>query len=159
MAMGRYLYVIWLFAFLISPAKSLAQQIVSVDPNPLKRPTPLVVVKTDDAEALLKSIVDAVKNAGFDITTADFREAMIEAQKQDNQPSKGYDRVIIWLERDFLDPSKFVKLYFLYGRYESLLGAEKKIYRIKVAESYEEEKVGKFKQFLISIANAGGGQK
>src|SRR5512135_3677361 len=69
--------------------------------EPLAPPKYLTVIQTDNPATLLKTVSETVKKAGFQIDQLDSREQILDASKKDGGPSKNYDRVIIWLERDF----------------------------------------------------------
>ena len=128
-----------------------------IHPFPLSRLEPIVVIQSSNGIRLLEIISDTIKHAGFKINRLDRGVLLIVATRADDAPSKDYDQILIWLERDFKEPLKFISLYFLYGRFEEILAKEKGVYRIIVDTSFEEERVGKLKQALISLSTSNGG--
>lgn len=118
---------------------------------PLERPKYLAVIQTENAAPLLGRISDLVKREGFNIDQVDAKDQQLMATRRDGPQSKSYDKVIIWLERDFQEPDKFVKIFFLYGRYMEVLGAEAGIHRVKIPYSVEEERIGKLRQSVSSL--------
>ena len=98
-------------------------------------------------------ISDSVQHAGYKVNSFNVREAALEATKPDDAQSKNYDKIIIWLERDFQEPSKFIKLYMLYGRYEYLFAQRRDVYRIQINQLFEDARVGKLKQSLLRLGS------
>ena len=124
-----------------------------VDSTPLARPVPLAVLKPQDPAALLDQITTTIKAAGFTISRIDTSDQLIDAKRAELPPSKNYDRVIVWLERDFRDPLKTVKIFLLYGRYEEIVSATRSVERIVISSDREEQRVGALKQSLLSGGN------
>jgi hypothetical protein len=120
--------------------------------EPLARPKYLTVIQTEDPATLLRTIVDTVRKAGFQIGQMDVKEQQFEATKNDTASSKNYDRVIVWLERDVQEPAKYVKVYFLYGRYEEIMAEKMKISRVELFPHEEEEHIGKLKQEILALS-------
>jgi len=138
--------------FLCFPVVSLSQQPApKINPNPLTRPQYLVVVSSSDVKELMKTIFDTITQAGFKIDHLDSKELQLEAIRPDHPPSKDYDKVLLWLERDFQEPLRYVRIYLLYGRYEEIWG---KVSRVEVSPSWEEDRIGGLKQSLISLFNS-----
>jgi hypothetical protein len=132
-----------------------AQQIAPpILKEPFGRPKYLTIIQTNNASTLLKTISEMVKKEGFKIDQLDIKEQQLEATRQDSAPAKNYDKVILWLEKDFQDPDKFVKVYFLYGRFMEILAEEKGVYRVKLTDSAEESRIGKLKQSIIALSTS-----
>ena len=143
--------VLCLFLCVPSWGQQIAPPILK---EPFGRPKYLTVIQTNNASTLLRTISDLVKKEGFRIDQLDVKEQQLEATRQDNVPSKNYDKVIIWLEKDFQDPDKYIKVYFLYGRFMEILAEEKGVYRVKVTDSAEEGRIGKLKQSIIALSTS-----
>lgn len=139
-------FFVLIFSFKISWSQEPAPP---VDPTPLERPLPLHIMKIDTNFILLDLIADTLENYKFNIVRRDDREQLIEAQRLDAPNSKDHDKVLIWLERDFQEPQKYLKIFFQYGRY-LLIWSDVK--RIKVDSDEEAERVGKLKNAIISIS-------
>jgi len=132
------------------PETSRAQQPVPVDPNPLERPSSMTVAKARDATALFATVAKVIGDNAFTIVSQDIREGTIVATKADQGSANNFDRVIVWLERDFQAPSEFVNIYFLYGRFEKVFGHSEPV-RIKVSAQDEQLRVGKLKRALLTL--------
>ena len=120
-----------------------------LDPTPLERPIPLCIVKIDTHFILLDLIADTLESYKFDVVRKDEREQLIEAKRLDKPDSKDHDKVLIWLERDFQEPYKYVKIFLQYGRYLEIWSDVK---RIKINPEVENERIGKLKKAIISIS-------
>ena len=120
-----------------------------IDPTPFERPIPLSIVKVDTHFILLDVIADTLESYKFDIVRKDEREQLIEAKRLDKPDSKDHDKVLIWLERDFQEPQKYVKIFLQYGRYLEIWSDVK---RIKINPEVENERIGKLKKAIISIS-------
>ena len=153
MRRGVGVFVIALLCLISATDAQAPQPAPKVDPMPLARPVPLAVLKPHDPAMLLEQIVTTVKGAGFSITRIDENDQVIEAKRVDAAPSKNYDRVIVWLERDFRDPLKTIKVFFLYGRYEEIVSTTRSVERIAISPDREDQRVGALKQSLMSGGN------
>ncbi|UCD18438.1 MAG: hypothetical protein JSV44_05890 [Candidatus Zixiibacteriota bacterium] len=131
-----------------------SQQIATIDPCPLERPSPIAVAVTNDSTDLAEGLRDVLTDEGFNIVFSSPVESHFEARRPDSAQPGDYDRVVVWLERGFHNPSRVVKLYFLYGRYEKVLGREVGIYRIEMDPAAIEDRVGPLKQALIALLNS-----
>jgi len=120
-----------------------------LDPNPLERPLPLSIMKIDTNFILLDLIADTLESYKFNIVRRDDKEEVLEAKRVDTPDSKDHDKVLIWLERDFQEPQKYVKIFLQYGRYLKIWSDVK---RIKVDPDEETERIGKLKKAIISIS-------
>lgn len=120
-----------------------------LDPAPLERPLPLSIMEIDTNFILLDLIADTLESYKFNIIRRDDREQLIEAQRLDTPDSKDHDKILIWLERDFQAPQKYVKIFLQYGRYLKIWSEVK---RIKVDPDEETERIGKLKKAIISIS-------
>lgn len=120
-----------------------------LDPTPFERPVPLSIMKIDTNFILLDLIADTLESYKFSIVRRDDREPLIEAKRLNAPDSKDHDKVLIWLERDFQAPQKYVKIFLQYGRYLKVWSDVK---RIKVDPDDETERIGKLKKAIISIS-------
>lgn len=82
-----------------------AQAFFQPDPTPLEKPRPLISLELDPANAHEK-VVKALGSQEFSHDTEDSRTGSIEARGPDPRTPGAFDRVIIWLERDYQEPSK-----------------------------------------------------
>ena len=103
-----------------------------LNPMPLERPAPLARIKATDPEKVMKAIADILRKFSYQIDRS--QAASVDARRFDapNRPNteSEYDRVIVWLERDFDKPLDYVNVFFLWGRYELIWGRERGIRRI-----------------------------
>jgi hypothetical protein len=122
-----------------------------IDPTPLARPSPLAVLQTPDPANVLDRIAVIVRNQGFVVSQLNVSDQVIEARRPDAARAKAYEKVLIWLERDFNQPATRVKIFFLYGRYEEILASRRDVYRVEVSSAEEDANVGTLKQALLSL--------
>ena len=127
------------------------------DPTPLKPPKPLVRIEASNDSTLWKAILNILKKFEFKLTNLDSKENVIEATRYhksvgDLLPSRDYDSVIIWLERDFDEPNKYIKIYLAYGLYSNVLADISGARRFKTSPLWEEKNIGKLKEALVSIS-------
>jgi len=132
------------------PRSSAPQQPVPLDPTPLERPSAATVARTRDATVLFTAVGKVVTDNGFTILSQDARSGTMAATKSDEGSGENYDKVIVWLERDFQQPSEFVNIYFQYGRFEKIFGRSEPA-RIKISTQDEQRRVGQLKQALLSL--------
>ena len=137
-----------LVALTLSPASGQAPA-PPIDPTPLARPAPLTVVKGAAPADVLVRIRETLARLGYAVTTAD--RTSIDARKPDPAPGKGYDRVIIWAERDFDKPLEYLTLYLAYGRYEEVWGSRRDIYRIRVDAEQETSRTARVREALLRL--------
>jgi hypothetical protein len=120
------------------------------DPTPFAAPVPLFVVETADVRYLLSNISVTVNNFGFNITNIDTLGGLIEATRH---AQNEYDNVIIWMDRDLNDP-KYVKVFFLFGRFSGIQDGGSGLRRILIDSVEEEKHVGMLKKSLISLSSS-----
>ncbi len=125
----------------------------NIDNTILSRPEPLFVIENVSGTKLLEEISDTLKSNGFSIVKFDNRDMQIESIKNIEQDSGNYDKVIIWFERDFFLPEKFIKIYLMFGRFLVVVSSETRVRRIEVSDIQEENIIGGLKRSLISISN------
>jgi hypothetical protein len=142
---------LFIMLFLITGSLFAQQPGPQINEEPLQRPKPLVVLETNQPTVLMERIKTTIVNNGFKIDQVDMREQYLEATKLDGPESKNYDKIIVWLERDIEYPNRYLKVYFLYGRYIEMISRKLDVYRIKITPSEEEGRIGQLKQSLISI--------
>jgi hypothetical protein len=136
-------------AVLCFPGLTRAQALFKTDPTPLERPTPLKTLKSGDATKICDAIAKALTDNGFKVANQDCDAGEFEATKKTNAAGE-FDKVLIWLERDFEKPKDAIKLYFLYGRYETLAGHPEPV-RIVATAADEQQNVGALKDSLTSL--------
>ena len=149
----KRIYYIGLVLIIILYGKSLSAQAIAppIIYEPLERPKPLVFIQADEPEKLMEKIKETISQYGFTISDIDTQEKYIEAKRSDDPPhSKDYDKIIIWLERD-IEKSNKLRVHFLYGRYMEIRSKTIDIYRVKINQAKEEERIGKLKLSLKSI--------
>jgi hypothetical protein len=122
-----------------------------IDPTPLVRPSPLAVLQTPEPAGVLNRIAVIVRSQGFIVSQLNVADQVIEARRPDPARAKAYDKVLIWLERDFNEPAARVKIFFFYGRYEEILASRRDVYRVEVSSAEEDAHVGTLKQALLSL--------
>jgi len=115
------------------------------DLTPFERPEPLFLVRSADTVRLFKEISGTVQGYGFTVTRNSSKEGVIEAFRRTQNE---YDKIIIWMERDFSEPTKYVKVYFSFGRFFGL-------HRIKIDSAEEGKHVGMLKNSLRALSNLG----
>jgi hypothetical protein len=113
------------------------------DLTPFEKPEPLFVVQSADTAQLFKDILGTVNSFGFTITRNNNKEGVIEAFRRTRNE---YDKIIIWMERNFSEPLKYVKVYFSFGRF---IGP----HRIKIDSIEEDKHVGMLKNSLMALSN------
>ena len=141
--------IIAAIAVLCFPGRTPAQALFTPDPAPLERPAPLKTLKSGDTTKICDAIAKALTDNGFKVTNQDCDVGEFEAAKKTNTAGES-DKVLIWLERDFEKPKDAVKLYFLYGRFETLAGHPEPV-RIRITAADEERNVGALKEALTSL--------
>jgi hypothetical protein len=141
--------IVTAIAALCFPGLTPAQTPFATDPTPLERPAPLKTFKTGDAAKLCDVIVKALTDSNFKVTNQDCDAGEFAAEKKTNRDGE-LDKVVIWLERDFEKPKDAIKLYFRYGRFETLLGHPEPV-RISTTPADEDRNVGPLKDALKSL--------
>ncbi|HKV60305.1 MAG TPA: hypothetical protein VJO16_00200 [Candidatus Acidoferrum sp.] len=141
--------VIATIAALCFPGRTPAQALFKTDPTPLERPAPLKTLKSGDTAKICDAIAKALTDNGFKVTNQDCDVGEFEATKKTRTDGE-FDKVLIWLERDFEKPKDVVKLFFLYGRYETLAGHAEPV-RISITVADEDRNVGALKEVLTSL--------
>jgi hypothetical protein len=141
--------VVAAIAALCLPGRTSAQALFAPDPTPLERPAPLKTLKSGDTAKICDAIAKALTDNGFKVTNQDCDVGDFEATKKTSTAGE-FDKVLIWLERDFEKPKDAVKLYFRYGRYETLAGHPEPV-RIRTTATDEERNVGALKEALTSL--------
>jgi hypothetical protein len=131
------------------PGLTPAQTPFKTDPVPLERPAPLRTLKTGDATRICDAILKALTDNNFKVTNQDCDVGEFAATRKTSTDGE-FDKVLIWLERDFEKPKEAIKLYFRYGRFETLLGHPEPV-RISTTAADEERNVGALKEALMSL--------
>ncbi len=141
--------IIAIVASLLFPKFATAQALFTPDPTPLERPAPLKTLRTADTAKVCEAITKTLADNGFKTTRDDCDLGEFEATKKTNAAGE-FDKVVIWLERDFGKPREALRLYFLYGRFETLAGHQEPV-RIKTTSADEERNAGALKEALVSL--------
>jgi len=144
------LLVIAVFALSL-PVTASGQAIFTTDPNPLERPAPLKTIKSGDSAKICDAVSKILKSNNFDIKDQDCDLGQFEATRKTGSTGE-FDKVLIWLERDFAKPKDVIKLFFLYGRFETLAGHQDPV-RIKAPPDLEDQ-IHNLKDALISVTVA-----
>jgi serine/threonine protein kinase len=118
--------------------------------SPFQRPAYLVAFKTGDGEKVFSKVSKALVDNGFMVSRSDSDRGELEATRNDSDSSGGSDKVLVWLERDFGKPNSLIKLYFVYGRFETLIGHDEPV-QVKTSPWDEKQHVGSLKQVLLSL--------
>ena len=126
----RFNILILLSILLFFYASSWSQILPPLPPEPppppptpvisdsLVKPVSVTPTKVDTTMLLIKIISDTLKSFGFDIVKLDDKKQLLMAKKQDNKKLKDHDKVLIWLEREFKEPYKSLKIYLIHARYK-----------------------------------------
>jgi hypothetical protein len=124
-----------------------------IDNAPFQKPVYFSLIKTKNTniDEVLDSIAGRVIKAGYEVIARNVKEQQIEAEKKDSRNNDSYDRIIVWIERDFEKPNEIIKVYLLCGHFEYILGAESKIYRIKINDIEENQRFNAVKKEIRSI--------
>ncbi len=145
-----------LFASLISlallPQTARPQQPApELNPVPLERPEPLARIKASDPAQVVSAVADILRKFSYQIDRSG--AASLDARRFDvpNKPEAEaeYDRVIVWLERDFDRPLDYVNVYFLWGRYELILGRQRGIRRVV---PWTERDIPRLKAAIVDLS-------
>jgi hypothetical protein len=125
-----------------------------VDPTPLERPqyVTIISIHKEDADKVLEIIADTLRKCGYSNVHSDIKEQKLEAEKHDFQDARNYCKVLLWLERDFQEPEKFIKVFLQCGRYEFMIAGTSGSYRVVMTESMEEQYFGKLRNSIESIS-------
>jgi len=120
-----------------------------LDPTPMTRPQPLCTVDTEDPAETLKLLVSAIESTGFQVTPKS-REGGLEAVRIDPVGSENSDRLLVWLERDYREPLKSVRVFSTAGRFMKLFGRID-IARVQLTEAEEGKRFGVVRSKLIEV--------
>jgi hypothetical protein len=129
---------------------AIAQAGFSTEVTPLQRPAYLVVFKTGDGGKVFSEVSKTIVDNGFMVSRSDSDRGELEATRNDSGSSGGSDRVLVWLERDFEKPNNLIKLYFVYARFQTLVGHDEPV-RVKTGPQQEKQQVGSLKQALLLL--------
>jgi hypothetical protein len=142
----RVLMTLMVLLYLTSCALVSSGDIMRED---ISRPEALATIKANDPHDLLSRIRDILQNEHFSIIKSN--SASIDARHLDNPDNEesAYDRVIIWLERDLNDPLQYIRVYFVWGRYEMILGSTRGIRR--VFADHESPEIAAVKASILGL--------
>jgi hypothetical protein len=121
----------------------------ALDPTPLEHPLPITSVRTSDPAQLIPRIRAALAASGFRVTRVDIAKLTVDAQRNDRQGSKDYDRVIVWLERSLTIPTESYDLFLTFGRYEAMWGRD--IYRVRVDDAFVQARISTLRNRLLGL--------
>ena len=139
-------YFIMVYGFTQEAAKP-------IDHTILARPTPLFTVADMSGFELLSSLSDSLRRHGYEIIKFDRVNMQIESRFLFSSENERYDKIIVWLERDFHMPEKFIKVYLIFGRFEKIIGNVTRIRRIEISKESEDLIIGDLKKSINSISN------
>jgi len=142
--------------FLASSVVLPQQPAPPIHPTPLARPETLVSISSDNPVKVLETVRQTISAAGYEIVRIDPLAGTLEATRADSGSSKDYDKIVLWLERDLREPTRYINLYLLYGRYEEILAARRDIYRVVVSSAFEAERTAPIRKALMALAAAPG---
>lgn len=122
-----------------------------MDRTSFNRPQPLTIVEDGDPSAILGTVSKILKSTGFDPVDVNNKEFFVDARRYSDKAHKrgDYDRIIVWMARDIKDPSRYVNVYFLYGRFVEVFGNAKAL-RVFIDEEDEERDIGRLKRELAA---------
>ena len=123
------------------------------DPTPFVRPKPLCVIESKNPRTLLQKIADIATSEGFTLVQADGNQGYLEATRKSSATT---EKVMIWLERDYLKPMQAVKVFMMFGPYMKILGNSNDLTRIKLSENKENELIGPFKSQILRLSLSPG---
>jgi hypothetical protein len=73
----------------------------------------------------------------------------IYAIKYDTPSGDNFDKLVVWLERDFVNPNVSINVFMIYGRYEIILGHGNKAQRIIISQGEEDSKIAEIRRAII----------
>ncbi len=135
-------------ALWVSLARS-QQPAAPADPTPFVRPTPLCRIESTNPRTVLQKIAESATAEGFTIVQADGSQGYLEATRKSSDLT---EKVMVWIERDYLRPMQSVKVFMMYGPYMKVMGNRTDLTRIKLSESRENELIGKFKSEILKLS-------
>ncbi len=119
----------------------------------LLRPKPIVVIETAAPLEIFGRMKGLIEDAGFNVENWDPREPFLQANRLAADSKKeGFDRIVSWLERDFRDPDKFIKIYLVYAKYEKISKRKSTFYRVEIDKIIEEQEIGELRQAIIGLS-------
>lgn len=127
---------------------------VAVAEEPLQRPQPLTSITIANPTNLFQAVTRLVTNSGFGMLPGTSpTDGQLVARKFDGPQSENHDDIIIWFERDYRDPSKLIKIYLLFGRFESnpLIHAGAAV-RVPTTALLEKQHVGDLESSITHLA-------
>lgn len=119
------------------------------DLTPFVRPKPLCLIESKNPRTVLQKIADIAVSEGFTIVQADGNEGYLEATRKSSDMT---EKIIVWIERDYLRPMQAVKVFVMYGPYMRILGNRTDLTRVKLPEDTENDLIGKFKSRILKIS-------
>jgi hypothetical protein len=60
--------------------------------------------------------------------------------------------LLVWLERDFVNPGSLVGVYVFYGRFETFFGSNGGPVRVRADDAFEQTHIGSVKAAIIDYA-------
>ncbi len=131
---------------------AFSQRAAQIDARPLERSKAMISIKTSDPRDLLVKIGSVLSDNGFQVLLMDVNTGDIDATRADRIGTGNYDRIVIWLERDFTSPGDWVKLFLNYGRYEIVLGKGNKAQRIIIDEQKASARIVTVTKAIMDLA-------
>lgn len=128
------LLTLWALTWFGSTA--LPQQVVSKNPCALEHSQPWLKIERTLPRDLIPKLQSALTKTGFTKQTNNLERGTIDAWR--TLPDQQFDRVILYLERDFQRPEALIWLSFDHGRYASGLGTGTQPSRIRIDQDESE---------------------
>lgn len=122
-----------------------------VDSTPMERPMPLAVLQ-GNRDAVLGRISTLLRQQGFAETLRNIDAGELRASRADRSAQGARDDVLVWADGQAGDATR-IRLYFQYGRYESILGSPEP-QRVKVVPNEWQTRIGAVRQQIIDLAGA-----
>jgi|SRR5882724_8828849 len=124
--------------------------IEEIDSRPLERPSFMFISKTSKGNLLLDSIERIIMTKGFEVENRDDDMQEMRVIRKSYLEVDGYEKILLWLERDFKTPDQGIKIYLNYGVYKKIFGKREYV-RIKVTPETEIENIGDIKKLIQKI--------
>ena len=102
------------------PMQPAPKPLTLTDPREaLRRPTPVAVLTSPDPQRLLTRLQEIVRSENFTILNTNARSGEFEASRKGDATS---EKILVWLERDFLEPRRTFSIHMVYVRSNSIFG-------------------------------------
>ena len=145
-----------ILAWCMSAVALQGQQVAPpVEFSPQEAPKAAAFVDGGNPTNVFEAAISCLKTNGFSVIKCDRREFVVEVRNKKPGPSKDYDRVVLWLGRDAVNPA-VIKVYILFGRYIEVFGSGGRLGRRVLRQEEEEEITGSWRAPLIEALERSG---